>query len=191
MVVADKSTLQIGELEILRHIGTHGDPQHPGRNHVIDLLDTFHHTGPNGQHLCVVLELLGPNVSSVAEDSLHYRLDGHVARKISRQSLLAVDFLHSCGVAHGGKTLRFVMIVILSLADIHMGNILFRLSESDKTTSELSLIVGTPQIGKVSRQDGAPLESGLPAYLVEPFEYETNKMENRDEVQLVDFGECE
>lgn len=80
-----------------------GDPNHPGRKHVSHLLDSFYHEGPNGRHLCVVLEWLGPKVSSVAERCPNYRLDGNLARRVSRQLLLAVDYLHSCGVAHGGR----------------------------------------------------------------------------------------
>ena len=49
---------------------------------------------------------------------------------------------------------------------------------------------GTPQRGTVSRKDGAPLEKGLPEYLVEPVEYEAKNSKFLDEVQLVDFGEC-
>jgi serine/threonine protein kinase len=103
VVVADKSEVENGELEILQYIRANGDPEHPGRNHILPLLDSFKHTGPNGQHLCVVLELLGAKTSTVAEKCPNYRLDGNLARRVSEQLLLAVDYLHSCGIAHGGK----------------------------------------------------------------------------------------
>ncbi|KAF1948634.1 kinase-like protein [Byssothecium circinans] len=174
VVVSEKSDSQKGELGILKHIEAKSDGQHPGRKHISRLLDSFYHEGPNGQHMCIVSELLGPKVSTVAEKSTNYRLDSKLARRISRQLLLAVDYLHSCGVAHG---------------DIHMGNILFRLSETERSFPEQIEALGAPQIGCVSRKDGAPLNKGMPNYLVEPIEYDAKKRVHIDEIQLVDFGE--
>ena len=72
-----------------------------------------------------------------------------------------------------------------------MGNVLFRLSDLERSSSQRAIEeFGAPQRGKVSRKDGAPLEKGLPEYLVEPVEYEAKTSEFLDEVQLVDFGEC-
>jgi serine/threonine protein kinase len=51
---------------------------------------------------------LGPEVSSVADRCKNYRLGGDLARSVSRQLLLAVDYLHSAGVAHGGELLFFI-----------------------------------------------------------------------------------
>lgn len=72
-----------------------------------------------------------------------------------------------------------------------MGNVLFRLSDLEQSSSQRAIEeFGTPQIGKVSRKDGAPLEKGLPEYLVEPVEYNAKINNSLNEVQLVDFGEC-
>ena len=71
-----------------------------------------------------------------------------------------------------------------------MGNVLFRLPDLEQLSSELMQKFGTPQTGEVSRKDGAPLQTGLPSYLVEPLEYDVKNNEHVDEVQLVDFGEC-
>ena len=103
VVVASKSDETNRELVVLQALKEQGDPEHPGRKHVSHILDSFHLQGPNGQHLCIVLDLLGPNISSVADRCQNYRLDGHLARSVSRQLLLAVDYLHSAGVTHGGK----------------------------------------------------------------------------------------
>lgn len=102
VVVAKNSDRQNGELEILKHVKAHGDPNHLGRKHISQLLDWFYHDGPNGRHLCIVLELLGLKASTVANKCTNYRLGGDLARHISGQVLLAVDYLHLCGVAHGG-----------------------------------------------------------------------------------------
>lgn len=103
VVVARRSGGDNRELIILQAIKDRGDPDHPGRKHVSQFLDSFYVDGPNGRHLCVVAELLGPKVSSVAESCPDYRLGGHLARQVSRQLLLAVDYLHTCGIAHGGR----------------------------------------------------------------------------------------
>ncbi|KAK3898402.1 hypothetical protein C8A05DRAFT_19009 [Staphylotrichum tortipilum] len=54
--------------------------------------------------LCVVLGLLGPKLSSIKDDCPQYRLGGRIARSVSRQLVLAVDYLHSMGIAHGGES---------------------------------------------------------------------------------------
>jgi serine/threonine-protein kinase SRPK3 len=72
-----------------------------------------------------------------------------------------------------------------------MGNVLFRLPESERSSSDWVERLGTPQTGAVSRKDGKPLESGLPEYLVEPLEFSPQHTKYIEEIQLVDFGECE
>jgi serine/threonine-protein kinase SRPK3 len=103
VVVANRPDPDNRELQILDWIKENGDRNRPGFKHVSQLVDAFHHGGPNGWHLCIVMELLGPRVAAVAEQCTNYRLNERTDRRVSRQLLLAVDFLHSCGVAHGGK----------------------------------------------------------------------------------------
>ncbi|PQE30497.1 CMGC SRPK kinase protein [Rutstroemia sp. NJR-2017a WRK4] len=175
IVVGNRSQAHHHELKILHSIMENGDPDHPGHKHVSHLLDSFYHEGPNGQHLCIVSEWLGPKVSSIAERCPNYRLDGNLARRVSRQLLLAVDYLHSCGVAHG---------------DIHTGNVLFRLSDAERSSSDcVTQQLGTPQVGKVARKDDSPLEKGVPEYVKEPAQQESINSTHLDEIQLVDFGE--
>ncbi|KAL6820184.1 kinase-like domain-containing protein [Trichoderma sp. SZMC 28015] len=169
IVVAEQSHNHNGELQILQTITRNGDPTHPGHKHVSHLLDSFYHEGPNGRHLCIVLELLGPKISSVVNRLPNYRLDGRLAHQISSQLFLAVDYIRSCGVVHG---------------DIHLGNVLFRVSGLNRIPT-----FDDSRIGKVSRKDGSPSEKGVPEYLVEPVEYKFDKNEILDEIQLVDFGE--
>ncbi|KAG7286209.1 hypothetical protein NEMBOFW57_008515 [Staphylotrichum longicolle] len=175
VVVASKSDETARELDILSALKEQGDPAHPGRKHVSHLIESFHHEGPNGRHLCIVLGMLGPKLSSVVEDCPEYRLDGTLARSVSRQLLLAVVYLHSVGVAHG---------------DIHMGNVLLSLPDFEEASLEAIFEdLGPPQIGKVERYDGMPLEPGIPEYLVEPAEYGVEVDEETCEIQLIDFGE--
>lgn len=77
-------------------------------NHVVRLLDSFIHTGPNGTHRCLVLELLGPNLDYIIRtDYLENDkfLLPETILKIAKQLLEGLAFVHKAGYAHGG-TLR-------------------------------------------------------------------------------------
>ena len=90
------------------HLKKSSDSSHPGHKHVLHLLDFFYLDGPNGRHLCLVSDVLGPNTSSVAECCKpDYRLDGCLGRDISTQLLLAVDYIHLSGIVHGGEPTTF------------------------------------------------------------------------------------
>ncbi|KAK4466343.1 kinase-like domain-containing protein [Cladorrhinum samala] len=175
VVTADKSSETNRELGILQAVKDRGNPDHPGYKHVSHLLGSFHIQGPNGRHLCVVLDILGPSTSSVADRCTNYRLEAGRARSISRQLLLAVDYLHGVNVAHG---------------DIHMGNILFRLPDFEAASLETIIQhLGPPEVGKIERLDGKPLEPGIPEYLVEPVDFDREMYPRLGEINLVDFGE--
>ncbi|KAK0669037.1 kinase-like domain-containing protein [Cercophora samala] len=176
IIAADKSDEASRELGVLQALRDRGDPGHPGHRHVSHIAESFHVQGPNGRHLCVVMDVLGPAVSSVAARCPNYRLDGNRARSISRQLLLAVDYLHSLSVAHG---------------DIHMGNVLFCLPDAETVSRENTIqLFGAPQIGKIARKDGRPLPPGMPGYLVEQAEISPRIYPHLCEIKLVDFGEA-
>jgi serine/threonine-protein kinase SRPK3 len=72
-----------------------------------------------------------------------------------------------------------------------MGNVLFRHPELEVSSPERIIKdLGPPQVGKVTRRDGASLEPGIPEYLVEPAEHDPKVVHDFLEVQLIDFGEC-
>lgn len=91
------------ELRTLQTLARNNDSLHPGRKHIVRLLDNFSHVGPNGTHPCLVFELLGPSVATVVEDILpDGRLPGVRAKKVCKEMLLAVDFLQEQNIGHGG-----------------------------------------------------------------------------------------
>ncbi|CAE6524897.1 unnamed protein product [Rhizoctonia solani] len=51
----------LDEIKLLQRLIS-GDVNHPGRRHVIGFLDHFRHKGPNGNHVCMVFEVLGENL---------------------------------------------------------------------------------------------------------------------------------
>ena len=66
------------EVQILKHL-SRGLASHPGKKHIIQLVDWFEHEGPNGTHPCLVFEPLGPSVLDEAESYTSNRLPGKIA----------------------------------------------------------------------------------------------------------------
>lgn len=77
-----------------------GLDDHPGKNHVIQLLDHFTHDGPNGTHLCLVFPvMLSDGQSMTATGRLH---GAEYVQAISTQVFLGLDFLHGQEIIHCG-----------------------------------------------------------------------------------------
>ena len=66
------------------------------------LLDEFTIHGPNGDHRCLVTEVLGPSICLADDYEEPYMLPLGVAKKIAVQLAHAVAELHECGIVHGG-----------------------------------------------------------------------------------------
>lgn len=98
------------QLKVMRAIaGFSKNMEHPGAAAVVRLLDHFQTDGPNGTHECLVLELLGPSITDVLDARFKdNRLPAELARKIARQALLGVDYLHQHGIGHGGMCYQIV-----------------------------------------------------------------------------------
>ncbi|XP_002988575.2 serine/threonine-protein kinase SRPK [Selaginella moellendorffii] len=79
------------EITILTQISK-GDPEN--KKCVVKLLDHFRHTGPNGQHVCLVFELLGDNLLTLIKRHDCRGLPLQVVREISAQVLVGLDYLH-------------------------------------------------------------------------------------------------
>ncbi|KAL9638915.1 MAG: hypothetical protein Q9164_001256 [Protoblastenia rupestris] len=90
------------EAEILKELSL-GPADHPGKKHIVQLLDNFEHEGPNGSHPCLVLELLGSSVGTRAEAYKSFRLPGALAWEISKQTLQALAYIHDNEIIYGGK----------------------------------------------------------------------------------------
>lgn len=79
-----------------------GPEKHPGRQSVAGIHDLFQVQGPNGVHQCLVQEVLGASLSSIAEASSDYRLSGAQAWTFAKQVVMAISYMHRMGVVHGG-----------------------------------------------------------------------------------------
>jgi serine/threonine-protein kinase SRPK3 len=90
----------LDEIKLLEKIAG-ANPSHPGRQHIVSLLDHFEHSGPNGTHICLVFEALGESVLSTIKRYQYRGLPIHIVKQITKQVLLGLDYLHrECGVIH-------------------------------------------------------------------------------------------
>lgn len=102
----------LDEIKLLERIST-ANPSHPGRQHIVSLLDHFEHSGPNGDHICLVFEALGESVLSTVKRYDYRGLPVHIVKQITKQVLLGLDYLHrECGVIHTDLKPENVLIAI-------------------------------------------------------------------------------
>lgn len=90
----------IDEIKLLQKI-VEANPKHPGKRHVVSLLDSFEHKGPNGTHVCMVFEVLGENLLGLIKRWNHRGIPMPLVKQITKQVLLGLDYLHrDCGIIH-------------------------------------------------------------------------------------------
>ncbi|TQE06068.1 hypothetical protein C1H46_008378 [Malus baccata] len=90
-----------------------GDPD--DKKCVVKLLDHFKHSGPNGQHVCMVFEYLGDNLLTLIK--CDYRgVPLHRVKEISYHFLVRLDYLHrQLSIIH--TDLKPENILLLSMID--------------------------------------------------------------------------
>ncbi|KAK6778504.1 hypothetical protein RDI58_025222 [Solanum bulbocastanum] len=81
----------LDEITILKQIAE-GDPE--GGKSVVKLLDHFKHSGPNGQHVCMVFEYLGDNLLSLIKYTGYQGLPIHMVKELCFHVLVGLDYLH-------------------------------------------------------------------------------------------------
>lgn len=77
----------------------------PGKDMVQTIFDSFSFSGPNGTHQCLVLDAARVNLDEAKDAAYHRLLHLSPSRAIIAQLILAVQFIHSQGIAHGGMCL--------------------------------------------------------------------------------------
>lgn len=75
---------------------------YPGSTNVMKLLDHFTVHTSNGLYDGLVLEVMSENTFKVNRRSSHGRLSLENGRVASRQVAMGLDYLHKCGIGHGG-----------------------------------------------------------------------------------------
>lgn len=103
---------EVGLLAELSKSGEHEvSAEEAYANHLAVPLEHFWHEGPNGEHLCLVMPVLGPKVSRAKALG-----DVDFLRDVCSQITRGQAFLHARGMAHG---------------DLHPGNILLQTDLGD------------------------------------------------------------
>jgi serine/threonine-protein kinase SRPK3 len=72
---------------------------------IIKLLDHFEHTGPNGLHLCLVLELMLGDVNNFMGGIGRYawpKIRAKVTKEVAKQVLKGLQVLGQLGITHNG-----------------------------------------------------------------------------------------
>lgn len=166
-------------------------------HHIVRQLDSFLHEGLNGQHQCLVFELLGPTLDKILSEyhEDHDDLDPVTVIKLSSQLLKAARFLQDAGMCHGGmqsqtRTSTLSLLIVLTLLDISGRNLAFsgtHLSQMSK--SELLEILGQPRIEAPKETDLATLPPNLPSEIVGAAEWLNWVEENEEDLRLLDLGE--
>ncbi|EOX90643.1 Kinase superfamily protein isoform 1 [Theobroma cacao] len=86
------------EIEVLSSIAD-GDPSNS--KCIVRLIDHFKHTGPNGQHLCMVLEFLGDSLLRLIRFNRYKGIELNKVREICKCILMGLDYLHrELGIIH-------------------------------------------------------------------------------------------
>ncbi|KAI1328007.1 kinase-like protein [Xylariaceae sp. FL0255] len=163
------------EMAIYDHLRAQSSLSTLEANHIIVPESQFWIDGPNGRHLCLVLPVLGTNLSDwkirrpfMAEQRLSK------SKEACRQITRAVRFLHNYGVCHG---------------DLKPQNILMRLHGIDKLEkTEILKLMGEPELCEVETASGEPPGPHAPKYIVIPPEEQWWKDFLSDTIALVDFG---
>ncbi|KAI5921801.1 kinase-like domain-containing protein [Camillea tinctor] len=116
---------QLRETSMFKKLREHPLPFHPGKDHVIKLLDDFVHKGPSGLHVCLVFPPLGRHVENVLSDFDEKNPAPYsLCRRISIQALKSLDYLHQQDIMHG---------------DVHTGNLVFTLTYDINNDSEADI----------------------------------------------------
>lgn len=73
-----------------------------GSKNVMKLLDHFTIHTSNRSYDGLVLEVMSMSVESVRLNSPHRKLSLNNGRVVSRQVAMGLEYLHRCGICHGG-----------------------------------------------------------------------------------------
>ena len=69
--------------------------------HTVQLLNSFIHSGPNGQHFIMVFEILGVNLLEIMKRYDYKGIPLPLVRRMAKQVIIGLDYLHRvCRIIH-------------------------------------------------------------------------------------------
>jgi serine/threonine-protein kinase SRPK3 len=93
------------EYNVFRRIES-ANPRHPGFAHCLSIQRCFILRSSAGGHICFATDVLGPNMMTLRSAQPNQTFPVSVAKRIIKQILLSVDYLHrECGYVHTGNLL--------------------------------------------------------------------------------------
>lgn len=145
-------------------------------NHIVMPLDTFTQRGPNGEHLCIIMPLLGP---SITESRTYNWNNLPFLKDICFQLVEGMDFMHNHGLCHG---------------DFRPSNILFKTTLGDLTEEEMEIYLPEPrkyEIVMAGEYDNEPrCGPHAPAYAIEPLYLTLEDERITKAIAIIDFGDA-
>ncbi|KAJ9243799.1 hypothetical protein DTO280E4_3020 [Paecilomyces variotii] len=141
---ADASENNNRELSILSQLSI-TELDHPGKAHIVELLDHFEHIGPNGTHSCLVFPVMISDGKEMTLTGARHRTD--YVRNVTKQILLGLDFLHKSHIIH---------------CDLQPANIMF--TPAGVMPNEMFL--QPPEFSPVKWLEGTKADNSAPNYLV-------------------------
>ncbi|KND90073.1 Serine/threonine-protein kinase spk-1 [Tolypocladium ophioglossoides CBS 100239] len=120
--------------------------------------------GPNGRHLCLLFQVLGPDLSKLSK-GIYSRMKPDFARDVSLQAARALAHLHSNGLCHGDANLVSI--------DFTTSNIALRLIDEfgSYEESDLLKLFGQPQTSPLIPYSGESPRPHAPDYNVVPLDF--------------------
>lgn len=108
-------------------------PSHPlHHNTVVHLLDHFTTDSVNGQHKCLVMELVGITATTLSGQYLNRCMPLGVVKQITRDTLCALDYMELCGIIHTGMyDAQYLFSDADPVSDIKPSNIFMALDDPE------------------------------------------------------------
>jgi len=98
-----------------------GDQSLVGYKYICHMLDSFEHKGPNGTHVCLVLELMAESLRAFSVIFYRKEIPLPIMQRFTFQLLCALDYAHEHNVIHTGRILSHWTMSFLSLsADVSL-----------------------------------------------------------------------
>ncbi|KAI0205885.1 kinase-like domain-containing protein [Astrocystis sublimbata] len=177
VMVADHLTDSI-EPKIYDFLKQNASLEELDRNHIAVPLDSFWIDGPNGRHLCFVLQLYGSPVSAWRSSLNDLKPEATKASKrICKQIAHGLVFLHERGLCHG---------------DLRPSNILMKLDQDalDKLDEDqMEELTGEGDLRYVLTASGGDPRPRGPEYSVAPLICDFAKKFMLEDIVVADFGE--